>query len=314
MPAPAVTVNHSMTAGEWSLLALLSLLWGGTFFFVEVGLTALSPFTLVFLRVSLAATALMIGVRALGYPLPRSFGAWRPFLIMGVLNNVIPFSLIFWGQTELTGGLAAIFNATTPLFTAVLAHFVTDDEKLSGGRVAGLLLGLAGVAVMMGPTAFAGPAGALLAQIAILAASLSYGVAGLFARRAFRAYPPLTTAACQLASSALMMLPIAAMVDRPWTIAMPGFPVLAAVLGLALISTALAYLIYFRILKTAGATNLLLVTLLIPASAALLGALFLGEVLAPGELAGMGLIALGLLSIDGRIWRLRRRDRTAVPR
>lgn len=156
---------------------------------------------------------------------------------------------------------------------------------------------------MMGPTALAGLGGALLAQIAILMASLSYGVAGLFARGAFKAYPPLTTAACQLASSALLMLPIAAAIDRPWTLALPDPAVLAAVLGLALISTALAYLIYFRILKTAGATNLLLVTLLIPASAALLGALFLGEVLAPKELAGMGLIALGLIAIDGRTWR-----------
>lgn len=310
MSAAPATINRTMTTGEWGLLLLLSFLWGGTFFFVEIALTAVPPFTLVFLRVFLGATVLLGLAKVMGKRLPQGLVGWRPFFAMGALNNVVPFSLIFWGQTELTGGLAAIFNATTPIFTAMLAHFATDDEKLTGNRIAGLLLGFAGVVVMMGPGVLAGLGGAVLAQAAILAASVSYAVAGLFARQAFRDHPPLTTAACQLACSASLMLPIVIVVDRPWTLSLPTLPAIGAILGLALICTAAAYLIYFRVLKTAGATNLLLVTMLIPMTAILLGFLFLGETLSMSELTGMALIAFGLLSIDGRIWRGTLAERT----
>lgn len=179
MGAAPTAINHTMTTGEWGLLLLLSLLWGGTFFFVEIALTAVPPFTLVFLRVALGAVVLVGLVKVLGKGLPQGIVGWRPFLVMGALNNVVPFSLIFWGQTELTGGLAAVFNATTPIFTAILAHVATNDEKLTGSRIAGLLLGFAGVAVMMGSDVLAGLGGTVLAQAAILAASMSYAVAGL---------------------------------------------------------------------------------------------------------------------------------------
>jgi drug/metabolite transporter (DMT)-like permease len=292
-------INRPMSATEWLLLLALAALWGGTFFFSEVALEEVRPFTLVLGRVTLAAAALLAVVYASGQRMP-GWTAWTPFLVMGALNNMIPFSLIFWGQLEISGGLASILNATTPLFTVLLAHFLTADERITPGRLAGLALGIAGVAVMIGPAALRGLGLRLLAQIAVLGAALSYAFAGIYGRR-FKGQPPMVTAAGMLSACALMMLPIALVVDRPWTAALPGPATWAAILGLALLGTALAYILYFRILATAGATNLLLVTFLIPVTAILLGTVLLGERLEPEHLAGMALIGLGLAAIDGRL-------------
>jgi drug/metabolite transporter (DMT)-like permease len=293
-------INRPMGAIEWLLLLALSVLWGGAFLFSEVALEEVRPFTLVLGRVGFAAIVLLALVFASGRRMPDSLAAWRPFLVMGALNNLIPFSLIVWGQTEITGGLASILNATTPLFTVLLAHFLTRDERITPSRLAGLALGIAGVAVMIGPAALHGLGLHLLAQIAVLGAALAYALAGIYGRR-FRDQPPLVTATAQVSASTLMMLPIALFVDRPWTGALPGAATWAAILGVAILGTALAYILYFRILATAGATNLLLVTLLIPVSAVLLGTTLLGERLAPEHLFGMTLIGLGLAAIDGRL-------------
>ena len=305
-----------MSAAEWTLLLLLSVLWGGSFFFQKVALAALPPFTVLLCRVGLAAAMLGVAVRLAGYRLPRSLGGWAPFAIMAVLNNLIPFSLILWGQTHIASGLAAILTACTPLLTAILAHYLTRDETLTSRRVAGVLLGLAGVMLMLGPDVLAvnggvdggahdgGFSGSVLAQLAVLAAGVSYACAGIFGRR-FAETPPLVTATGQVTAATVLILPVALLVDRPWTLAPPGAHVWAALLGVALISTALGYVVYFRILATAGATNLLLVTLLMPVIALVLGGLVLGERLAPRHLAGMALIAAGLALIDGRVlaWR-----------
>lgn len=288
-----------MSPVAWLLLVTLSVLWGGSFFFTEVALDALPPFTVVLARVGLAAIALNLLVRAAGLRLPGSPGAWGAFLIMGGLNNLIPFSLIVWGQTQIASGLAAILNATTPLFTVLLAHRLTRDERLSPGRLAGVLLGLAGVVVLIGPGALAGLDAMLAAQLACLGAALSYAFAGIFGRR-FHGQPALVTATGQVSVSAVLILPLALLAERPWTLALPGPEIGAALAGLALLSTALAYVIYFRILAMAGATNLLLVTFLIPVSALVLGVSVLGEPLTIGQLAGMALIGLGLAAIDGR--------------
>ena len=221
------------------------------------------------------------------------------FLVMGLLNNVVPFSLIFWGQTAIPSGLASILNATTPLWTALLAHALVPGERLTVSKLAGVAVGLAGVAVLIGPQALSGLEGATLAMLAIVGAALSYALSAIYARR-FRSTPPLVTAAGQLTASTLMMIPLALAVDQPWTLAMPSPGVMGAVLGLALVSTAFAYLLYFRILAGAGATNAALVTFLVPVSAILLGALFLDERLAPRAFAGMALILAGLVAIDGR--------------
>jgi drug/metabolite transporter (DMT)-like permease len=292
-------INQPMGAIEWLLLIALSVLWGGTFLFAEIALEEVRPFTLVLGRVGIAALILVVVVYATGHRMPRSWTAWLPFLIMGALNNLIPFSLIFWGQIEITGSLASILNATTPLFTVLLAHFLTRDERMTPGRLAGLALGIAGVVAMVGPAALHGLGLHLLAQIAVLGAALSYAFAGIYGRR-FRGQPPLVTAAGQVSATTLMMLPLALALDQPWAGTLPGVSTWAAILGLALLSTALAYILYFRILATAGATNLLLVTFLIPVSAILLGVAMLGERLDLEQVVGMLLIGLGLAAIDGR--------------
>lgn len=295
-----------MGTTEWLLLILLSVLWGGAFLFGKVAVAELRPFTVVLGRVALAAVVLLAVVRAAGLPLPATPRAWAPFFVLGLLNNIVPFSLIFWGQTQIASGLAAILNATTPLFGVVLAHWLTPDERMTGARLGGVLLGMAGVAVIVGPAALAGAGLNLLAQFAVLGAALSYGCAGIYGRR-FRGTPPLVTAAGQVTASALMILPVVLLVDRPWEGAMPGAATWGALVGIALLGTAGAYVLYFRILATAGATNALLVTFLIPVSALLLGAAVLDEVIEARQLAGMALIGLGLAVIDGRpLARLRR--------
>ena len=291
--------SRSMTTGDWVLLVVLSVLWGGSFFFVELALGGLGPFTLVTGRVGLGALALLIFVYATGNRMPRSAGLWGAFLVMGALNNLIPFTLIAWGQVHIDSGLASILNATTPLFTVLLAHVLTRDERMNAGKVAGVLFGLAGVAVLIGPEALRGLGVAGLGQIAVLVASLSYGFAGIFGRR-FKDIPSSVAATGMLTTSTLMVAPLALVLERPWT-ASPGPGALLAVVGLAILCTAVAYLLYFRILARAGATNLLLVTFLIPVSALVLGMAFLGE--RPGWIAfaGMALIFVGLAAVDGRV-------------
>jgi drug/metabolite transporter (DMT)-like permease len=298
----APPINRAMTGTEWVLLLTMSVLWGGSFFFVGVALTALPPLTIVALRVGIAALILAAAAPALGLVLPRERSVWRAFFGMGLLNNVVPFCLIVWGQTHIASGLAAIPGATTPLATVLVAHALTADEKLSARRIAGVLVGLAGVVAMIGPDALAGLGAHVLAQLAVLGAAVSYAFAGVYGRR-FKALgvSPMQTAAGQVTASSVMLLPLALVIDRPWTLAMPGLAVWGAVLGIAALSTALGYVLYFRILATAGATNVLLVTFLNPVTAIVLGTLVLGERLALRDGLGMALIGLGLAAIDGRL-------------
>lgn len=291
--------NHRMSPAEWTLLAGLAVLWGAAFFFGKVALAELRPFTLVLARFGLAAIALLIAVRVSGHRMPASPRLWGGFLVLGALNNFIPFSLIASAQVHISSGLASILNATTPLFTAVVAHLCAADERLTGNRVVGVLLGIAGVCVLIGPDALHGLGAHALSEVAMLGAALSYAFAGTYGRR-FRALPPIVPVAGMMTAAAVMALPVALVVDRPWT-ASAGAATWGALLGLALLSTALGFLIYFRLLGSAGATNVMLVTLLIPVTALLLGSLLLGERLAWTAFAGMGLIFGGLLAIDGRL-------------
>lgn len=271
--------NHKpMDLTDWSLLVALSILWGGSFFFVGIAVRELPPLTIVAMRVALAALALGGLLRILGLPMPRDRRTWIAFFGMGALNNLLPFCLIVWGQTQISSGVASVLNATTPLFGVLVAHVLTRDEKMTGNRLAGVLVGFAGVAVMIGPTALAGLGNGLLPQLAVLGAALSYSFAGIFGRR-FKGMgvSPLVTATGQVTASTLMLVPVALLVERPWTLPMPSAAAWGAVIGIALLSTALAYVIFFRILASAGATNLMLVTFLIPVSAILLGGLFLAN-------------------------------------
>lgn len=289
-----------MSAKNWGMLAILSLLWGGSFFFVEIALTGLPTLSIVWSRVALAAGLLGLALLVSGTALPRGVPVWRAFLVMGILNNVFPFTLFVLAQGQISGSLAAILNATTPLWGVVMAHLFTSDDKITPTKALGLALGFVGVVVMMGGTL----RGDAWASLACLAAAFCYGIAGVFARR-FRAMavPPLATAFGQLTCSTLLILPVWLWLDQPWTMAMPGLRVIGAVVGISALSTALASLIFFRVLAEAGSTNVQLVTFLIPVSASLLGVLLLNEVVTAQQIAGFGLIALGLAAIDGRVWR-----------
>ena len=291
--------TRSMGATEWLLLVILSILWGGSFFFNAVALADLPPLTVVFARVSIAAAVLWLVIALSGQRPTVTFGLLLAFAAMGVLNNVIPFTLIVWGQTRIGSGLASILNATTPLFTVVFAHWLTRDERLTPARLVGVVFGLLGVMVMIGPRALEHFGLEVVAQLAVVGAASAYAFAGIFGRR-FQGTPPLVTAAGQLSASALIMLPLFVAVDRPASLAAPAIATWGALFGLSLLSTAVAYVIYFRILARAGATNLLLVTFLVPVSALLLAIALLGETLEIRQVSGMVLIGLGLAAIDGR--------------
>lgn len=300
-----------MNGRLWLLLVVLSVLWGGSFFFAEVALKELEPLTIVFGRVSLAALALLGFVYLSGERMPGGLKAWGPFFVMGGLNNLIPFSLIVWGQTHIDSGLASILNATTPLFTVALAHLLTTDEKLSANKGLGIVCGIVGVAVLIGPDALDGLGGQVWGKVAVLAGAVSYAFAGIYGRRLGH-LPTSVAAAGMLSGSSVMMMPLVMMVETPMAAATAAGPTtLLSVAGLALLSTALAYMIYFHILARAGATNLLLVTFLIPVSALALGILVLGERLSPAAALGMGLIFIGLAAVDGRLLKKLRRRSTS---
>jgi drug/metabolite transporter (DMT)-like permease len=300
----ASTTNRPMTAFEWVMLLALATVWGGSFFFNGIAVRELPVFTVVVSRVALAAIILLVIMRLRGERIPRDRRVWTAFFGMGLLNNAIPFSLIVWGQQHIASGVASILNASTPLFTVILAHVLTHDERMTGGKLSGVLIGFIGVAVMIGTDAFRNFGVNVAAQLICLAGAISYAFAGIYGRR-FRAMgiSPMSTATGQVVASSLIMLPLVMVVDRPWTLQAPSLIAIGALIGVAAISTALAYVLYFRILATAGATNLLLVTFLIPVSAILLGTLILGEVLLARHFAGMALIGIGLAAIDGRPWK-----------
>ena len=292
-----------MQLRDWIMLISLSLLWGGSFFFVGIAVSELPPLLIITLRVGIAALALYSFMRLTSNSMPTGKAVWLAFFGMGFLNNVIPFFLIAWGQGQIASGLASIFNATTPLFTVIVAHFLTRDEKLTPLRIIGTLLGIIGVAWMIGADLSGTMGKHIIAQLAILAAAFSYALASIFGRR-FRqmGVSPIATATGQVTASTAMLVPVTVMIDQPWLLAMPTTTTIAAVIALALTSTSLAYVLYFAILSSAGSTNLMLVTFLIPVSAIILGAVFLNESLETRHFIGMALIGLGLAAIDGRLW------------
>ncbi len=298
----AAVPQRAMTPGEWGLLLLLSILWGGSFFFVGVAVRELPPLTIVTARVSLAAALLWLTAPLTGLSPGKVRAAAPALALLGLVNNAIPFTLIVWGQTHMASGLAAILNASTPVITVIAAHFLTLSERMRARKLAGALSGLLGVAWMIGPDLAQGLADHVAAEFAALAAALSYALASIFARR-FRGLglAPIEVAAGQVAASSLMLAPLALAIDRPWGLPTPSLAAIGAVVAIASLSTALAYIVYFRILAGAGATNVVLVTLLAPATSILLGAAFLGERLAARHFAGLALIAVGLAFIDGRL-------------
>lgn len=294
-------VETSMSLRTWAMLGLLSLMWGCSFPFVKVALGGVTPLTLVMLRVTIAVVALTPVLFFSPEGFPRGARVWTAFLAIGALNNVIPWSLSVWAQQSLTSSLAAIINAATPLFSVLLAPFFLADERLRANRLAGVVVGFAGVAVLIGPGALGHGAGGVLPELALLSATVAYAFGGIVGRSYARlGLTPLQAAHGQLAASSVMIAPLALIVEQPWTLPLPTLPQTACVLALGVMSTAVAFILFFRILARAGATNALLVTLLVPVTAFLVGAAFLGEKLEPRNFAGLGFIAVGLGLIDGR--------------
>ena len=291
-----------MTARDWLLLWVLSVLWGGAFFFAAVAVKEVPPLTLVLCRVGIAALILFVFIKFKGEQIPLGWSFLSIFMMMGFFNNLIPFSLLFWAQTAIPSGLASILNATTPIFSIVVAHFLLSDEKMAANKIAGAVLGFAGVAVLFSGDALSGVSISTLGILACLGAALSYGFASVFGRR-YRTLgiTPSIGALGQLSATTIMMIPIVMFFDQPWTLTMPGTETIGAIVSLAVASTALAYLIYFRVLVSAGAVNAALVTLLVPLTAIFLGTVFLDEELAVRHYVGMALILVGLIAVDGRL-------------
>lgn len=299
---PVPMINRVMNGREWAILLFLGLIWGSSFLFIKVAVLDVPPLTFVWLRVMIAAAALwlFLRIRGIAASLPRE--VLLSMAVLALLNNVLPFILFAWGQARIATGLGAILNATTPIWGVVVAHFLTRDEPLTPARLAGVVLGFGGVALMIGPGLLSELGDQLAAQLACLAAALSYAFAGIFARRFKRLGIPATTVtAGQLTMSAIMMLPLALVVETPWLQPLPSAAAIGSILALALVCTAFAYVLYFQLIETAGATNALLVPLLTPPTAILLGGLFLGELLALRDFAGLALIALAFAAIDGRL-------------
>ena len=303
-------IRSQMNGSDWLILLALALIWGGAFFFIGVAVRHVQPLTYVWLRLTIGAAGLWTYLMITGERMSLPRQVWGSILLLALLNNALPFALFGWGQTHIASGLASILNATTPIWGVVVAQFLTRDERMSPRKVAGVLLGFGGVATMIGPSLLSSLGTSAVAQLACVAASLSYALAAVWARRFKRlGISPFSVTTGQLTAGALVMLPVSMIVDRPWTHGFPPLSAWAAIAALGLLCTAFGYVLYFRLIEHAGATNALLVTLLVSPIAILLGAVFLGETLAPQDFAGLALIALGLAAIDGRLlsaWRARR--------
>ena len=301
--ASARTSDLKMTPVEWVMLVILGICWGGTFFFNEIAVEEAPPLAIILFRVALAAGILWVAVAVTGVMVPRDRKTWGMLAVMAAFNSAVPFFLIAWGQQHITGGLASILIATSPLFAVLAAHFFTRDEGLTVGKVLGVLSGLVGVVFLIGPQLLGDLGTDFLGQLALLGAAFLYALSAIYGRRfAANHVPPLVVATGQMTVSVLLLLPVALIFEPPWRLEVPGLPAWGAMIGLAVISTSFAYLIYFRILATAGAINILLVNFLVPVSALLLGIFILGEELTREQAIGMVFIALGLALIDGRVF------------
>lgn len=300
--APAPAAQLTLGTAEWLLIMLHSILWGASFFFGAVAIREVPSLSITGFR-AIPASIIVVGVcLSMGLAIPLKASYWGRMFVLGILNNIAPMLLILWAQHQVASGVAAVFNATTPLFVVVIAHFVSADERFTWNKGLGLLVGIAGVSVLVGTNVTSGATGSVLAKAALLGAAMCYAFAGIFARKTSRE-APFVIAAGQLVAALAMALPLALFVDRPFALPMPSAAAIGAVLGIGVFSSAFASLVYFTVIKRAGATNGLLVTLLLPITPIVLGALFLGEHLAAREFIGAAIIALALVILDGRLLR-----------
>lgn len=286
-----------MTRKDWLLLLVLSVPWGCSFLFFKVLGAELPPLTIALGRVGIAAVALNGALMLGGVRIGALARHWRPLLALGVLNNAVPFTLFAWGETQVSSGTASIFNATAPVLAVLVMRGAGLSGPLAWHKLGGVLLAFAGVVVLVGPDALAG--GSLLGDLACLGAAACYALAAPVMGR-LRHLPPLGVAGGQLLASTAVLLPAAAVADRPWALAAPSLQAWGALLGLALLSTALSYALFFRLVSRAGPANAMLVTLVIPVTALALGSLALHEPITPNAALGAAVILAGLAVLDGR--------------
>lgn len=297
MPAKQLT----MSAADWFILIGLSMLWGGSFFFNEITLRDFSPLTVVWLRVSIAALCLWTIVLYQGTPIPKERRFWLVLLLLGLSNNALPFTLIVWGQQHIGSGLASILNATMPLFTVLVAGMLLSDERLQRHKLTGVMLGILGVTVIIGPQHIVSLGDNVIAQLAVLGAALSYACSTVLVRRLkITGATPILTAAAQVTMASVWLLPICMLNENYLEFETASLTSWGAIIALGMFCTALAYIGYFKVLSSAGATNISLVTFLVPVSAIFLGWVFLDETLNSAHYTGMLCIGLGLATIDGR--------------
>ena len=287
-----------MTLKTWFWLLLLSVIWGGSFIFIELALLELTPLTIVACRTTLAAIVLLVAVSLSGRIRDLAWPHWPMFAVMGLLNNVVPFALIIWGQQSIEAGRASVLNGTMPLFTVILAHFYLSSERLTGTKISGVAIGFAGVVLLTGQSVVdSNTSNSLHGQLAVLLAAFSYAIASIYGKR-LQVLSPIASAAGMLTMASVFSIPLVFLVEQP-TLLQPQVSTLLAVLALGVICTALAYQLYFIVLAKAGPSNLSLVTFLIPLSANLMGVVFLNETLGISDLLGIGLILTGMSVATG---------------
>lgn len=295
-----------MSLGAWIYLLLLSSFWGASFYFIEVGLEHLSPVWLVSLRLISGAICLCAWLTITSVSLPYQLAFWRDCLVMGVLNNLAPFCLIAWGQLSVTGGMASILNANTAFIGVLVSALFLKTEPLRVNRVAGVIIGVSGVAVAIGVNPLSGETGSVWGQLAIVLATLFYALAGVWGRVRLSSYQAVQGACGMLLCSAVLSVPLALLLSGQPSVSLLQSAHLGTlvvlILGIGLLGTAMAYPLYFKVLELAGASNLLLVTIIVPVFALSLDALLLGQLVSWSAMAGFGLVVFGLSVMDGRLY------------
>lgn len=298
-----MTTQKTLSTRAWLELLLLAAVWGASFAAIRVALDELGPLTVVAHRVGWAMLALWVVVWWMRLPLPRDPRIWAAFLVMGLLNNAIPFGLMAWGQLHIASGLTAILNAATAIFGVLMAAIFFSDERLTPRKLMGVTLGFAGVTTAIGLENLRNFDLRALAQLAVICGTISYALASVWARKRLGGQPPQVAAAGMLTGGTVILLPLAWMFEGPLSLDL-SIRTWSALTYIGLISTAFAYLLYYRVLGMAGSGNLMLVTLLIPPFAITLGAWLLDEALHPAAYTGFALLVIGMMVLDGRIWRL----------
>jgi len=280
-------------------LLLLAALWGPSFLFIKVAVGEVPPLTLMLGRVGLAGLLLFVILRLQGRALPPFDRRWRHFAVMALLQNAIPFVLFAWGEQYIDSALAAILNGTTPLFTLILAHFFINDDRLTPAKLVGTLVGFGGLALLIAPSLLGGVQATVWGLLGVTLAAACYGVAIIYSNKNLRGLPPLVAPTAQLLLAALFLLPFSLILEQPYLLPLPSWPALGSLVALAVFGTALAFVIYYRLLERISATYLSMVTYLVPVFGVILGIVVLDERLDWHTYLGCALILVGVMIVNG---------------